>query len=163
MSARVVLLCGLPGSGKTTYAARFQREGFVRLSLDEVIWDRLGGHDPGRVLSEEGFAAMKEEVRAEQRAQLVLFLAEGRDVVVDYTFWSRAARDGYKALIESCGGSWELHYLPADEATVRQRLAARHDGEVVDGVAVSEDVLADYLDKFEAPSGEGEIVVGLAD
>ena len=35
-------MCGVAGSGKTTYAQRLEAEGYVRLSIDEEIWQRFG-------------------------------------------------------------------------------------------------------------------------
>ncbi|MET8625960.1 AAA family ATPase [Kitasatospora sp. NPDC004669] len=46
----VLLMCGLPGAGKTTYAKELERRGYVRLSIDEVVWQRIGRPDAGRVL-----------------------------------------------------------------------------------------------------------------
>jgi hypothetical protein len=36
-------MCGIAGSGKTTYAQRLQHAVFKRLSIDEEIWRRFGG------------------------------------------------------------------------------------------------------------------------
>jgi predicted kinase len=41
-ASRVVLMCGIAGSGKTTYAQRLERDGYVRLSIDEEVWRRFG-------------------------------------------------------------------------------------------------------------------------
>ncbi|MFB7113146.1 AAA family ATPase [Streptomyces sp. NPDC056190] len=49
----VVLMCGLPGAGNTTYAMELVRRGYVRLSIDEVVWQRLGQRDAGLVLEAE--------------------------------------------------------------------------------------------------------------
>ena len=38
----VVMMCGLPGSGKSTYARVLERRGYTRLSIDEVVWARIG-------------------------------------------------------------------------------------------------------------------------
>ncbi|MFJ5880088.1 AAA family ATPase [Kitasatospora cineracea] len=38
----VVMMCGLPGSGKSTYAQALERRGYIRLSIDEVVWARTG-------------------------------------------------------------------------------------------------------------------------
>ncbi|MEV7213271.1 AAA family ATPase [Kitasatospora cineracea] len=35
-------MCGLPGSGKSTYAQALERRGYTRLSIDEVVWARTG-------------------------------------------------------------------------------------------------------------------------
>ncbi|GAA3827905.1 hypothetical protein GCM10022403_071420 [Streptomyces coacervatus] len=151
-------MCGLPGAGKTTYAMELVRRGYVRLSIDEVVWQRLGQRDAGLVLEAAAFDELKEEVRREQRQQLVELMLAGRDVVVDYSFWSRAARDDYKALVESHGCRWELVHLKADRATLGGRLEARNGEEGANSVTVNEELFNRYLDKFEEPHGEGEQV-----
>jgi len=155
----VVLMCGLPGSGKSTYAQRYVDAGYARLSLDEAIWQRLDGRDAGRVLEPDEFDALKVEVRLEQRRELADLMASGRDVVVDYTFWSRARRDDYKALIEARGGQWRLVYLAADRDTLAQRIAARNADVGANSVTLSPELFEQYLDRFEEPHGEGEEVV----
>ncbi|MEV6535762.1 ATP-binding protein [Streptomyces sp. NPDC051639] len=154
----VVLMCGLPGAGKTTYAMELVRRGYVRLSIDEVVWQRLGQRDAGLVLEAEAFDQLKEEVRREQRQELVELMLAGRDVVVDYSFWSRAARDNYKALIESHGCRWELVHLKADRTTLERRLEVRNGKEGANSVTVDETLFNRYLANFEEPSGEGERV-----
>ncbi|MGW3124688.1 AAA family ATPase [Streptomyces sp. NPDC001107] len=155
----VVLMCGLPGAGKTTYARDLVRRGYVRLSIDEVVWQRVGQRDAGLVLEAEAFDQLKEEVRREQRQELVELMLAGRDVVVDYSFWSRAARDDYKALIEKHGGRWELIHVKADRTTLQRRLEARNGEEGPNSVTVDETLFSRYLTNFEAPDGEGEQVV----
>ena len=155
----VVLMCGLPGAGKSTYAMELVRRGFARLSIDEVVWQRLGQRDAGLVLGAEAFDQLKEDVRREQRQELVELMLAGRDVVVDYSFWSRAARDDYKALIESHGCRWELVHLKADRTTLERRLEVRNGVEGANAVTVDERLFNRYLANFEEPSGEGEQVI----
>jgi len=38
----VVLMCGVAGSGKTTFAQQLEMNGFIRLSIDEDIWKNKG-------------------------------------------------------------------------------------------------------------------------
>jgi GTPase SAR1 family protein len=38
----VVLMCGMAGSGKTTFSQRLEASGFTRLSIDEEVWQRFG-------------------------------------------------------------------------------------------------------------------------
>ncbi|MFE0458858.1 AAA family ATPase [Kitasatospora sp. NPDC058965] len=155
----VVLMCGLPGAGKSTYALELERRGFVRLSIDEVVWQRLGQRDAGLVLAEAEFDRLKDRIRREQRAELVELIRAGRDVVVDYSFWSRAARDDYKALVESHGGRWELVHLKADRATLERRLAIRNGRQDANAVTVDEALFSRYVANFEEPHGEGEQVI----
>ncbi|WP_280708891.1 ATP-binding protein [Kitasatospora sp. GP30] len=158
-ASTVVLMCGLPGSGKTTYAMGLVREGFVRLSIDEVVWQRIGQRDAGLVLDAARYDRLKDEVRREQRLELVELMQAGRDVVVDYSFWSRAARDDYKALVESHGGRWELLHLKADRSTLERRLAVRNREAGANAVTVDEHLFARYWAHFEEPVGEGEVVL----
>lgn len=155
----VVLMCGLPGAGKTTYAMGLVRRGFARLSIDEVVWRRIGQRDAGLVLGVEEFDRLKEVIRREQRRELVELMLAGRDVVVDYSFWSRAAREDYKALVESHGCRWELVHLKADRATLERRLSVRSRVEGANAVTVDETLFNRYLANFEEPEGEGEQVV----
>ncbi|MFJ8477386.1 AAA family ATPase [Kitasatospora sp. NPDC094011] len=158
-SGTVVLMCGLPGAGKTTYALGLVRRGYVRLSIDEALWRRLGRRDAGRVLAPGVFDRLKEEVRREQRRELVDLMLAGRDVVVDYTFWSRAAREDYKALVERHGCRWELVHLKADRRTLERRLERRNGQDGANAVTVDRVLLERYLGQFEEPVGEGERVI----
>ncbi|WP_099896964.1 ATP-binding protein [Streptomyces sp. TLI_171] len=155
----VVLMCGLPGAGKTTYAERLVRRGYARLSIDEVVWQRLGQRDAGRVLDSEAYDRLKDEVRREQRRELVELMAAGRDVVVDYSFWNRASRDDYKALVESHGHRWELVHLKADRTTLERRLEVRSREAGPNAVTVDTALFDRYFTDFEEPHGEGEQVV----
>ena len=119
----VVLLCGVAGSGKTTLAQRFEAAGFVRLSVDESLWASHGRY--GLDYPADRYAEFSERAEAQIRLDLVHLIGEGRNVVVDLSFWSRRSRDEYKALIESVGGRWRLIHLKVDPAILRERLAAR--------------------------------------
>ena len=38
----VIMMCGVCGSGKTTFAKQKEREGYIRLSIDETMWKMYG-------------------------------------------------------------------------------------------------------------------------
>ncbi|MET8542182.1 ATP-binding protein [Kitasatospora sp. NPDC004799] len=158
-SSTVVLMCGLPGAGKTTYAMGLVQRGYVRLSIDEVVWERLGRCDAGLLLPPAEFDRLKDEIRREQLVELVELMRAGRDVVVDYTFRSRAARDDYKALVERHGCRWELVHLKADRATLERRLAIRNARQGANSVTVSAELFNRYFATFEEPRDEGEQVL----
>ncbi|MEO3793428.1 ATP-binding protein [Nonomuraea sp. B10E15] len=157
-SARcVVMMCGIAGSGKSTYAQALERHGYVRLSIDEVIWSRFGRDAVEFDSAEyEGHKAAAEEAL---RKRLVDLMKAGQPVVLDYSFWRRTTRDGYKALIESHGCRWKLIYLKASPETLRQRLAVRNKLHGANSVTVSEDLLNRYLAGFEEPVDEGELTI----
>jgi predicted kinase len=58
----------------------------------------------------------------------VEFVRAGADVVVDFSFWSRAMREGYRELLRPLGVVPETVYLATDRATALQRVAARTAG-----------------------------------
>jgi hypothetical protein len=78
-------MCGPSGSGKSTYAQRFESEGMVRLSFDVEMWRRGISTVP---LPQD----VRDEIEAGLRARLLELVAEGTDVVLDFSFWSRRMR-----------------------------------------------------------------------
>ena len=42
LTALVVMMCGVAGSGKTTFSQQLEKEGFLDLSIDEEIWATNG-------------------------------------------------------------------------------------------------------------------------
>jgi predicted kinase len=158
----VVTMCGVAGAGKTTYALTLETQGYVRLSLDEEIWRRFGRH--GVDYGAEQYEQHSEVARKAVRERLLSLLADGRDVVVDNSFWQRSQRREYKRLIEQAGGRWRLLYLKADRGILQRRLDAR--AERCDANAafpVTPEQLDHYLRVFEPPSGEGEQVIVVSD
>lgn len=84
---RVIFMCGPSGAGKSTYARRLESEGMVRLSFDTEMWRRGISEVP---LPRD----LRDEIERHLREQLLELVAAGRDVVLDFSFWSRRrARD----------------------------------------------------------------------
>lgn len=151
-TSRVVFMCGPSGAGKTTYAQRLEAEGMVRLSFDAGIWARgiTSGDVPEQV---------RLEIRAELRAELLRLVAEGRDVVLDFSFWSRAMREEWREVLTPLGVVPETIYLATERDVVLARLAergARH----ADDFPVDLEVAASYVERFEPPvPEEGPLVL----
>ena len=40
--SKVITMCGVCGSGKTTYAKKKEQEGCIKLSIDEEMWKLYG-------------------------------------------------------------------------------------------------------------------------
>ena len=153
----VVLTCELPGSGKTTYAQALEDRGFVRLSIDEAIWRRIG-HDAAELDPEE-YEHLKVDVEDELRDELLRLMDTRLPVVVDYSFWSRERRERYKRLTKEHGCRWELVHLKASRSALLRRLRARNATMGANSVTVSEDLLSRYTATFEEPVGEGEQIL----
>lgn len=150
--SRVIFMCGPSGSGKSTYAPRFESEGMVRLSFDVEMWRRGISTVP---LPQD----VREEIEAGLRARLLELVAEGTDVVLDFSFWSRRMRDDYRRLLEPTGVVPETFYLATDRETVLNRVRARRGGHADDFV-LTEELAAQYFDHFEPPTpDEGPLTV----
>lgn len=151
------LLCGLPGSGKTTFARRLEAGGATRLSIDELVFDRHGvygvDYDPAV------YHELHDAARAELDNRLVELLADRLSVVLDYGFWTKELRDRYKRLADDAGAAWELIFFPATADLLLERLERRKGAPGPNGVPIDEAMLADFLAQFEPPDGEGEKVV----
>ncbi|WP_261556449.1 AAA family ATPase [Frankia tisae] len=153
----VVMMCGLPGSGKSTYARVLERRGYTRLSIDEIVWI-WAGRD-GAELDPAEYEQLKSTAEQQLWDDLIRLLVAKVPVVIDYSFWSRSTRDRYKAVIESHGCRWELVRLKADLETLRRRLAIRNQRNNANSVTVSDELLERYFATFQEPVGEGERVI----
>lgn len=150
--SRVVFMCGPSGAGKTTYARRLENGGMTRLSFDVEMWRRGIAE---AVLQPEDRA----DIEAILKGRLLTLVAEGRDVLLDFSFWSRQMRDEWRQLLRPTGVVPETIYLATDRDTVLQRMRDRR-GNHSDDYALDESTVARYFDQFEAPTAdEGPLTV----
>jgi predicted kinase len=143
---RLILLCGLPGSGKTTHAKRLAREiPAVRLCPDEWLAD-LGvdlfdGRTRGRL-----------EKRFWEHALDLLRL--GQTVILEFGFWARSERDDKRLAARGLGVPVELHYLTASIDELCRRLEARSREGGPGTAPVGRESLEAYAERFQAPDDE---------
>lgn len=154
----VVMMCGVAGSGKTTYAQQLEKEGYLRLSIDEELWSNYGRY--GIDYPIEKYDEYSETVEQKLADKLIMLIQQKKNVVIDFSFWQRARRDKYKQLIEEAGGQWRLIYMKATHELLRIRLKKR--SERFDANAafqITDNVLNAYLDGFEEPLAEESAIV----
>ncbi len=145
-------MCGPAGSGKSTVARRLEDEGMTRLSFDQEAWQRDIRSMP---LSPE----LHEEIEGELRARLLSLVTSDTDVVLDFSFWSRRARDDYRELLRPLGVEPETIYLATPRDVVVERMRARRLAHG-DDYALTDDRVAAYFDHFEPPThDEGPLTI----
>ena len=154
----VVMMCGVAGAGKTTLAKQLEAAGYLRLSIDEEVWRQYGRY--GVDYPASAYAAYSAAVEVQLQDQLVKAIHEHRPVVIDFSFWSRKKRDAYRRRITDAGGQVRLIYLKASPECLRRRLrlrSLRRDANAA--FEITDTILNGYLQDFEAPRGEGELVI----
>jgi predicted kinase len=140
---RLVLLCGLPASGKTTLARELaDAYGAVRLNPDE--WESALDVDP----FDEGFQTRLEAQFWELTQRL---LGLGTSVVLEWGFWARSERDEKREAARTLGVAVELRFLDAAYEELVQRVVARH---AAGGIAITEIHMERYRGIFEPPTNE---------
>ncbi|OIW22759.1 P-loop containing nucleoside triphosphate hydrolase protein [Coniochaeta ligniaria NRRL 30616] len=157
----VLMTCGVAGSGKSTLAKAVAATfpSFTRVSIDHIIDSRHGicGVDyPAEKYDEYMLEA--DDIYESRFRQL---LRDGKDVVLDRSFYAKADRDEFKAMAEEAGARWVLVYFKADKELLWKRICERRSrGVNADSALDISQVLLDaYVEGFEVPVGEGEIVI----
>ena len=140
-------ICGLPCSGKTTYAKRLEREVCaLRLTPDE--WHtQLFGHD---VLEDE------HHTRHDLIESLLLTVAErvlalDRDVILDFGFWIKREREDLRAWAVERGVRTEFHFLEVSQEALFERLAGRNAALPGGASRIPKSLMKAWLPLFEPP------------
>src|SRR6267143_6675686 len=139
---RLIIVCGLPGSGKTTHAKQLEaRLGAIRFSPDE--WLEALSLD----LYDEG---SREKIEALQWKLGQKLLALGLTVIIEWGTWGRSERDTLRLGARALGAAVELHYLSVPVDVLFERTQRRG----MERPRIERDQLLRWVEMFQAPTPE---------
>ncbi|MGO4595577.1 AAA family ATPase [Leifsonia sp. 2TAF2] len=138
----VILLCGLPGSGKTTFARQREREtGAIRFSTDEWMAD----------LGLDFFDALRDNVQARLDRLWVQLVGRGLSVILEDGTWQREERDEIRRIATQLGARTELHYFDVPFNELWRRLEARNVRPPYGAVPITREILEDSRLRLQRP------------
>lgn len=132
---------------------------FNRLSIDQTIYSLHGLY--GIDYPPEKYEDFQTEAKAIFLKDFEQLLQDTKDVILDRSFYAKRDRLEFKAMIEEAGARWVLVYLKATQEVLWKRICERR-AKGVDAdsaLEIRESLLERYISGFEAPTGEGEIVL----
>ena len=143
MKSRLILMCGLPGSGKTTAAKNLASSmPAVRLCPDD--WLRGLGID-----------LFDESVRDRLECQLWSLAKEllklGQNVILEFGFWSRSERDKKRLWAHDNDMTVELHFLDVPIPELLRRVQSRHSKDSDSEAHITRDHLEEWSRAFQTP------------
>lgn len=87
-NAKPIMICGLPGSGKTTRAKELESKlGAIRFCPDQWMDEIIGTHNDN---------AFREKLEARMIDLGIQIASSGNNVVLEFGFWSRVERNAVR-------------------------------------------------------------------
>lgn len=140
--SRLIIVCGLPGSGKTTLSRKLEKEySAIRFCPDE--WMNaltLNIYDEG----------LRRKIEALQWDLAQNILVQGAKVIIEWGTWSRTERDVLRTRARALGAAVELRYLAATPDVLFKRIQSRGR----ENPPIQENDVLQWFEKFEAPTTE---------
>jgi predicted kinase len=139
---RLIIVSGLPGSGKTTLAKSLESDlGAIRLSPDEWL----------EALSLDLYdAASREKIEALQWNLGKKLLSLGLIVIIEWGTWGSSERDALRTEARALGAAVELHYLSALPDLLFERIQRRG----AESPPIQRSDFNQWIEAFQTPTPE---------
>ncbi|MBA3815984.1 MAG: ATP-binding protein [Parachlamydiaceae bacterium] len=139
---RLIIICGLPGSGKTTLAKKLEKKlHAIRFAPDEWM----------DILS---LSLYDEERRGKVEALQWKFGQEllklGLIIIIEWGTWGKSERDNLRLTARAIGATVELHYLSVSKDVLFKRIQHRD----MENPSITRDQLEAWFEAFQAPTFE---------
>jgi predicted kinase len=144
----LILICGLPGAGKTTLSKKLAVERKAhRFCPDDWVMGVL--KDPTDMVELHRLRDPVEQLLWKEAQKL---LKLGVTVILENGFWSRSERSGYLKIAKKLGAKVELHFLDTPFNVLWQRVNKRNSQ--TNEFFVSKETLKKNFQVFQPPTGE---------
>jgi len=141
-TGRLIIVCGLPGSGKTTRALQLERQlRGIRFCPDEWMPDLGYGLWDG---------AARGQIEALQWRLAQNLLTLGHTVVIEWGTWGKPERDTLREGARALGAAVELYFLDAPLDVLLDRIRRRN----AESPPVTPADLARWDSQFQRPTPE---------
>jgi predicted kinase len=141
-AGRLIIVCGLPGSGKTTHSKQLEeRLHAIRFCPDEWM-------EALEINLYDSIARERVETLQWKFAQDLLML--GQTVIIEWGTWGRSERDALRIGARALGAAVELHFLDAPVNVLYERIRLRS----MESPPIQLDDLVKWNETFERPTPE---------
>lgn len=118
---KAIFIHGFIGSGKTTFSKKLEEEtGAFRFTVDEWMEALYGNNPPAEL-----FFDYEERIKTMILSLSERLLRRGQDVILDFGFWSRKARDDMHGWAQKIGAEPVLYEMQCDIDLMRERTRKR--------------------------------------
>lgn len=148
------MICGLPGSGKTTLAHRLERDVPALYLNADVTLKSLQGNGRGPDLD-----VLRDRVEQMLEGVALRVLELGANVVVDNGFWARSQRCELRARTEAIGATAQIYYLDVPLAELWRRIELRNLDPDNTSFVIEYAELVEWARLFEPPAPGDDVIV----